>query len=245
MKKTSLHEIETLIRDLGVVKGDALMIHADLRVFGLIEGNAKELISLLLSMVGDSGTIVTPSFTFTFPENFDLKKTATTTGALSHLFSREKNIKRLPDGMTSYYMIGRNADRLIDNWAHSSYGDNSIPHQIYEMSGKVLQLGTDILSLIHFLEERVGVPYREIMRFSGKIIDGDKSLDSYTDFYARVKRVRKIIPDPIRSSFYKTLKNSIPIENKELRLFDAKKFMDYSTPILKENNTILVKYEGD
>lgn len=240
MKKTSLNEIETYVRDLGVTAGDILMVHADLRVFGLIEGNAKDLVSLLADIVGDDGMLVTPSFTFTFPESFDLEKSETTVGALSRLFSRYESVRRLPDGMTSYYMVGKNSESFIKNWGHTSYGESSIPDQVYKKSGKILQLGTDILSLIHYLEECVGVPYREVKRFSGKIIDGDKSYDSYTDFYARIKDVKKIIPDPIRASYYKTLNNSISVEGKELRLYGAKEFMDYAVPILENDKGILV-----
>lgn len=240
MKRTSLDDIGRYVGDLGVSKGDILMVHADLRIFGAIEGNAKDLVSLLLEIVGENGTLITPSFTFSFPENFDLEKSATTTGAISKLFSKHESVRRLPDGMTSYYMVGKDSDSLISNWKNSSYGDNSIPDQVYNKSGKILQLGTDILSLIHYLEERVGVPYREVKRFCGKIIDREKSYDSYTDFYARIKNVAKIIPDPIRASYYKNLNNSVEIEDKELRLFNAKDFMSYAVPILEKNNCILV-----
>ena len=246
MKRTSLLTIETYFRDLGVSEGDVLLIHADLMVFGVIEGNAKEFVPLLQDIVGECGTLVIPSFTFSFPNDFDIKKTPSTTGALSRLFAKEESVKRLPDGMTSYYMIGRDAERFINNWSrsHSSYGENSIPQQICQRFGKVLQLGTDILSLIHSLEENIGVPYREIKRFSGKIVDGNRIYDSYTDFYARIRDVKKVIPDPIRTSFYKGLDNSIQIEGKELRLFDAGAFMKHATPILKDNPTILIKPSG-
>jgi aminoglycoside 3-N-acetyltransferase len=241
MKKTSIRQLELYLNDLGLSQGDTIMLHADLRVFGIIEDNAKDLISLLLDIVGKEGTIITPSFTFSFPEDFDLKNSLTTTGAISRLFSNEAQVQRLPDGMTSYYLIGNNAKTYINNWSNSSYGAGSIPDQMIKDSGKILQFGTDILSYIHYLEEKVGVPYREIKRFYGQIVDNGKTYDSYTDFYARMSNVEKIIPDPIRKQYYKTLSNSISIEKKELRLFKASEFMAYAVPILKKENTILVK----
>ena len=37
MIKTSLQEVETYLRDLGLKTGDKVLIHADLRVFGRLE----------------------------------------------------------------------------------------------------------------------------------------------------------------------------------------------------------------
>tara|TARA_Y100001954_G_C15829355_1_gene614236 strand:- start:12951 stop:13682 length:732 start_codon:yes stop_codon:yes gene_type:complete len=240
MKKTSLTELHDLIGKSGVGSGDTVIVHADLRRFGLIENNARDLVAMLLSIVGDTGTIITPSFTFSFPDIFDLKNSVSTTGSLTRLFSSHPDVVRVPDGMTSYYLIGHNANRFISNWTNTSYGEGSIPDQICSASGKVLQLGTDVLSHIHYLEEKVGVPYRKILRFEGLIVDGKDKYPSYTDFYARVKKVEKIIPDPIRVSFYAKIDESMSTKS-IVRSFDVDHFLEFSIPKLLENPSILVQ----
>ena len=240
MKQTSLAELNDLIVESGVGTGDTVIVHADLRRFGYIENNARDLVAMLLRIVGDSGTIITPSFTFSFPDVFDIKNSVSTTGSLSRLFSSHPGVVRLPDGMTSYYLIGHNANRFISDWTNTSYGPGSIPDQICLASGKVLQLGTDVLSHIHYLEEKVGVPYRENLRFEGLILDGKDKYPSYTDFYARILKVEKIIPDPIRVSFYAKISESLSM-NSIVRSFDVDQFMEYSMPKLLENPSILVQ----
>jgi aminoglycoside N3'-acetyltransferase len=116
----------------------------------------------------------------------------------------------------------------------------SIPDQILNKNGKVLQIGTDILTYVHFLEQKVGVPYRFLKRFYGNIVDEDRTYRSYTDFYAREPGIEKLIPDPIRTKFYSLLKNSIAIENKQLRYFQTSEYLNYSLPLLKENKEILI-----
>lgn len=242
MLKTSLNTIQTIITDLGVSKNDHIMIHADLRCFGLIEGGGQELISMISNLVED-GVLVTPAFTFSFPEIFDINQSMPKVGALSNLFHREENKSRLADGMTSYYFLGKESEHYISSWGHTSYGINSIPDLMLKKSGKVLQLGTDVMSLIHYLEEVVKVPYREVKRFEGIIKNGNEMFKSYTDFYARILPVSKIIPDPIRKAFFKNLDNTIFFKNKPMKLFLIEEFMQFSKPLLQENKYILVNEE--
>jgi aminoglycoside 3-N-acetyltransferase len=220
------------------------MIHADLRIFHLIEDNGINFVNMLKEIVGNEGTLITPSFTFSFPDDFDLQKSMSNIGALTTLFSKDQSVQRVPDGMTSYYLTGKHAGVMIDKWQNSSYGKNSICDQLINNSGKILQIGTDILSMIHYVEEYVKVPYRKNKRFNGNIIDNGLSTKSHTYFYARIKDVKKKIPDPIRASFFSKLNNVVNVENKQVRLFSARRFLDFAAPRLAMNNQILVTQKG-
>lgn len=241
MKRTSNKQLEELFKSLGVSQGDEIMLHADLRMFGLIENMGRDLLSILRGIVGPTGCLITPSFTFSFPDTFNLITSTSTTGAIGTLFSREPGVKRVPDGMTSYYLLGGDAEKMINGWPNTSYGKGSIPDQLTLSSGKVLQIGTDVLSLVHYLEEIVGVPYREIMRFEGRIEDGKNSYDSHTYFYARKSPVKKLIPDPIRSAFYNKCDNVIEFNSRVCRFFSCKDYIDFGLPRLKQNRWALIE----
>ena len=73
MIKTNLKEVENILINLGLEAGDQVLVHADLRVFGRLEGNGAGLIALLEELVGPQGLVCTPSFTFSFPQNFERK----------------------------------------------------------------------------------------------------------------------------------------------------------------------------
>jgi aminoglycoside N3'-acetyltransferase len=241
MKRTSNKQLEELFKSLGVSQGDKIILHADLRMFGLIENLGEDFLSILRDIVGPTGCLITPSFTFSFPGTFNLITSVSTTGAIGKLFARESGVKRVPDGMTSYYLLGDSAEKMIKEWRNTSYGIGSIPDQLTQSSGKVLQLGTDILSLVHYLEEMISVPYREIMRFDGKIEDGENSYESHTYFYARKLPVKKAIPDPIRSAYYDKCSNAIEFNCRTCRLFSCKDYIDFGVPRLKEDKWILIE----
>jgi len=241
MKRTSNNQLEQIFDALGISSGDEIMLHADLRMFGLLENMGRDFLSLLRNKVGPTGCLITPSFTFSFPHKFNLMTSPSSTGAIGRLFSNEKGVKRVPDGMTSYFLLGGNAEEMIIRWRNTSYGDGSIPDQLTKNGGKVLQLGTDVLSLVHYLEEKVGVPYRENMRFDGMIEDGVESFNSHTFFYARKIPVKKIIPDPIRTEFYEQCDNVVEFHNKLCRLFSCKDYIDFGVPRLEKNKWILVE----
>jgi len=239
--KTNLKELERFLIDLGLGSGDNILIHADLRIFGRLEGNGADLISLLRELVGRQGLLCTPSFTFSFPQDFDIKHTKSNIGALTTLFGNFDSVCRVPDGMTSYYLVGDNSLEMIKNWDNTSYGPGSIIGQLLKINGKVLQLGTDILSPVHYVEELVGVPYRTVKRFEGCIIDENSNYHSYTDFYARTMDVKKIIPDPIRSDFYFSNSNKISYNKREIRLFSLEEFVNYASPRLTDDKLILIE----
>ena len=88
MIKTKNIDIQNLVVDLGICKGDYVMIHADMISLGVIENNAKDLINILLKIVGSNGLILTPSFTFSFSINkiFDVEKSITKVGTFSKIY---------------------------------------------------------------------------------------------------------------------------------------------------------------
>lgn len=241
IERTSNADLERIFVKLGIKCGDLVMLHADLRMFGLLEDTGRDFVAILKRCVGSDGCLITPSFTFSFPGVFDVRESQTTTGALSKLFRADCDVVRVPDGMTSYYIIGKLSNELIANWGHSSYGQNSIPDQLVKRQAKVLQLGTDILSLVHYLEEYVGVPYREVKRFCGLIKDGEHQFESYTDLYVRREPVKKLIPDPLRVGYFNEIAHSVIFKNRVCRYFDASDFVEYGRPILEANKRILIE----
>ena len=243
---TQMHETRkidyiNLLQQIGVKCGDNIMLHADLRMFGRVEGGFDTIIDEILTLVGPTGTIVTPSFTFTFPRVFDPLSSRSKIGGLTSLFARQANVVRVPDGMTSYYIIGQRSHELINNWDNTSYGDSSILGQMIKLNGSVIQFDTDILSLVHYIEQKVKVPYRELKRFQGDIIKNGVPVLSHTDFYARIRDVTKIIPDPIRSVFYDKKATQIEFNGRVVRSFKMTEFVDFGIEKLSKNNMLLVE----
>ena len=241
MHETKIIDYVKLLNQLEIKQDDNILLHADLRMFGRVKGGYNFIIDELLKFVGSQGTIATPSFTFSFPDKFDLINSRSKVGGLTSLFSKQKNVQRVPDGMTSYYLLGGRSREFIENWDNTSYGELSILGQMVKLNGSVLQFNTDILSLVHYVEQKVNVPYRELKRFEGEIITDGKSYFSHTDFYARVRDVKKIIPDPIRSEFYAQRARQIMFNGRTVRSFKMKDYVDFATSKLTKDKMLLVE----
>lgn len=241
MHETKIIDYVKLLNHLEIKRGDNIMLHADLRVFGRVKGGYNFIIDELLKLVGSKGTIATPSFTFSFPGKFDLSNSRSKIGGLTSLFSKQKNVQRVPDGMTSYYLLGGRSRDFIENWDNTSYGEFSILGQMVKLDGLVLQFDTDILSLVHYVEQKVNVPYRELKRFEGEVINDGKSYFSHTDFYARIRDVKKIIPDPIRSEFYAQKARPVMFNGRTVRSFRMKDYVDFATSKLTKDKMLLVE----
>ncbi len=54
-------DMKTALKDLGVRKGQAIMVHISLSSLGYVCGGAQSVIEALLESVGDEGTIMMPT----------------------------------------------------------------------------------------------------------------------------------------------------------------------------------------
>ena len=75
------------LRAIGIREGDSIIIHSSYKSMGGLEGGIKTLIDSILSVIGDSGTLIAPTLTFrdVSVENpvFDYLHTPSCVGAIS------------------------------------------------------------------------------------------------------------------------------------------------------------------
>lgn len=60
-KLVTPNDITTALKDIGVQKGQAVMVHTSLGSLGYVCGGAQSVIEALLESVGDEGTIMMPT----------------------------------------------------------------------------------------------------------------------------------------------------------------------------------------
>jgi aminoglycoside 3-N-acetyltransferase len=175
MRRTSVPELTDLLRALGVVAGDRVMLHTSLFSLGLIEDGAAGFERALKEVVGVEGTIIVPTFTFSFRrgEVFDLKRTP----ADRSLGMFPERIRTLPeafrssDPLFSKAAIGRDAEHLMQRTSVNCFGRNSVYHRLFEHNVVFVCIGitysTGLSAFMH-LEKLAEVPYRREMKFDGR-----------------------------------------------------------------------------
>ena len=143
-KQIFSHDFEKALQTIGIKKGDVLLIHSDLTVFGkLLLYNRNQLLETLVQVfktcVGDKGSLIMPTFSYSFCKNeiFDVEKTKSTTGVLSEYFRKQPSTQRTIQPIQSCAVWGYDQKSLllIDK---DTFGEKSIFETLFKLKGKIV-----------------------------------------------------------------------------------------------------------
>ena len=179
------------LKEARVRKGDCLFIHSDIRFFGkLVEFDNDILLTSIIDafkeVVGATGTLIMPTFTYDFSEGriFDVNNSKSTVGVLTEFFRKSPDVVRTTHPILSVAIWGANKDFFLDI-SKDSYGKNSIFGKLQKCNAKIVLMGTDRLTYLHYIEKSIGVPYRYLKEFEGTIIDGENEYNDKFTYYVR------------------------------------------------------------
>jgi aminopeptidase-like protein/aminoglycoside N3'-acetyltransferase len=173
------------LRRVGIERGDTLYVQVSLDALGRPAGCETEaetwpvLLSALRKAVGREGTILVPTYTFSFcrQEDFDLATTPTEGGPWSQSAGFLEFVRRQPgavrscDPIHSVAGLGPRADELLRDVPNTCFGPGSVHDRLLRLGGKVCTIGVGLeeATFRHFVEEAVGVPFRYKKLFTGRI----------------------------------------------------------------------------
>jgi len=186
-------DVTAALRGAGVLRGETAMVHSDLGGFGKLgdlrdrSSFALSFIDALLEVLGPEGNLVVPTFSHSFcrDEVFDPENTPSGLGTLSEIFRKLPEAKRSLDPLFSVAVIGP-AQRELASVGRSCFGAGSVFEKLHERNARLILLGdTFDLTFIHYAEEKLGVTYRYIKRFSGEIRVGDELRNVTVDYFVR------------------------------------------------------------
>ena len=172
-------DIKAALRDVGVKKGQSIMVHTSLSSLGYVCGGAQSVIEALMENVSDEGTIMMPTQSWKNldpatgvywqePKEwwpvirecipaYDKRITPTNTmGAVPEMFRQWPGTLRSDHPARSVAAWGRYAQYLTENHDLSDiFGDNSPIGRLYELDGYVLLVGVgyDKNTSLHLADE--------------------------------------------------------------------------------------------
>jgi aminoglycoside 3-N-acetyltransferase len=174
-------EIIISFKKLGLSPGDTVLIHSSFKSFQGEINSPKEIIDALLETVGNTGTVIFPTFNFdfsTYGKDFDIKNTPSQMGILSKFALNNYKSIRTMDPVYSFAVLGSKIDELGKIIYSNSYGCDSMFAKIREYDGKIMCIGVDNynewMTFFHHIEEMQKVSYRYLKEFSGNIIDKNR-----------------------------------------------------------------------
>lgn len=167
-------DLATVLSELGLDQGDGVMVHSSLHHIGKAEEGASTYLGALRLVVGDKGTIVVPSFTFAFArgERFDPASSAgESMGVFADHVRELPFARRSPHPLQSVAAIGPFADDICSRDTAGAFDPGSPFDRMLELDFKLLLLGASVdnVSMIHYSEQHVGVPYRFWKDFAGEV----------------------------------------------------------------------------
>ena len=170
------------VRELGARDGDVVMLHVNAAALGLDDaGDAAHasLLSAVRAAIGSEGTILVPTYTFSFcrQEDFDPATTPTQGGPWSPSADFLEYFRRLPDVVRSADPIhsiagqGPRAAGLLEGVAPTCFGEGSVFQRLVAADALIcmIGLGLEEATLRHHTEEMVGVPFRYRKLFTGRV----------------------------------------------------------------------------
>ncbi len=199
-------DIKAALKEVGVKKGQVVMVHTSLRSLGYVCGGAQSVIETLLEGVGEEGTIMMPTQSWknldpktgvywqepkewwsVIRENipaYDKRITPTNTmGTVAEMFRQWSGTLRSDHPARSVAAWGRYAQYLTENHDLSDiFGDSSPIGRLYELDGYVLLIGVgyDKNTSLHLADVRADYPGKHTVIESSAIqINGQRIWKSY------------------------------------------------------------------
>jgi aminoglycoside 3-N-acetyltransferase len=188
MNEVTTAQVQGVLCELGLGTGDGVLVHSALHFLGRPENGVRTYLEAVcrviniplpsLTISADSnlpaGTLVVPAFNFGFARGivFDPDKTpADGMGVFSEAVRQLPEARRTPHPLQSLVAIGGAAADLAGRDTPSAFDPGSAFERLLDLDFSILLLGADIqaVSLLHYSEQRLAVPYRYWKEFTGQI----------------------------------------------------------------------------
>ena len=183
------NSLQAALLDIGLRKNDNIFVHSNIGFYGRMNNVTtpndlcEKYIDTLKEVVGVNGTIILPTFTYSFcqGEVYNPATTKSTCGILSSYACATKEFIRSLDPNFSIAAWGKNAKLYTENPPHESFGVDSFWERWLNTGGKLVCMNFDCGStFIHYAEKYFSVPYRYNKAFNGVIeVDGNSPYKTY------------------------------------------------------------------
>jgi len=179
---------------LGARRGDVVFSHSNIAFFGLPRGQqsaagaVETILGGIFDAIGDEGTLVVPTFTYSFAKDqvFDREHSTSTCGTFAEAVRKRSGASRSSDPLFSVAAIGARASDFTADAPAECFGPDSVWARLIAADALIANLNLDAGStLVHHVEKRLGVPYRHDKTFSGTIVENGKQRSAQAIYFVR------------------------------------------------------------
>ncbi|MCB0390339.1 MAG: AAC(3) family N-acetyltransferase [Bdellovibrionales bacterium] len=190
-------DIEKSLLEIGLNEGQTCFLHCDTMLLALmgsdsVENKLKTLVESFQNILGENGTLIVPTFTYSFCEGKSYnpqtsKVNESQFGIFPNYILSRNDFVRTMDPIFSVAIWGKDKAYFQDLNLESSFGEGTIFHKLHLKNAKIVCLGCslDRVTFVHYVEQLNKVDYRYIKSFNGQIIIDGKPVDKNVDYYVR------------------------------------------------------------
>ena len=166
-----LEQIADDLQKLGVKAGDCLKVHCSYRSLNLQNAGPQDFVYTLLTLLGDEGTLVVPSHTYSYSGIYEMKPFNRETSPGLGMGIVSETLRLMPGSLRSgnpthsVTAYGKHARMLTENKEQATAaGVGSSYEDLYKLGAKVLLIGVgnNRNTLVHYIEVASGLPYNDI-----------------------------------------------------------------------------------
>jgi aminoglycoside 3-N-acetyltransferase len=187
--------IKKALKKIGIEKGDIILVHSNVTpALKLSNSNSWEnALSLLkkcfLNVLGPTGTLIVPTFNYDFCKGkpYSHEKSMSQIGMFTNYILLDNTSYRSFHPIFSFAAIGPDAKNICDNISKSSFGKESVFHKLHKLNAKIVffNVSFEFCTFIHYVEQSIGVDYRFLKYFKGKVKMNNIEWEDSFDFYVR------------------------------------------------------------
>ncbi|MGE0567352.1 MAG: AAC(3) family N-acetyltransferase [Bacteroidia bacterium] len=177
----SKDSIKKALNSAGIKEGDVLMVHSSLSSLGYVDGGAETVISVLMALIGDKGTLMMPSFpgigfNYDYLKSnpiFDINQTPSKMGAITEVFRKMNGVKRSFHPTDAVCAFGPQADYLTNDHFNqlTPYNEHSPFRKLELLNGKILLLGTKLEHVTNFHTPEDAIPDFKYPVYANEVLE--------------------------------------------------------------------------
>ncbi|MFP9059037.1 aminoglycoside N(3)-acetyltransferase [Natrialbaceae archaeon A-chndr2] len=194
-------------QDLGLARGDTILVHASLQELGWVCVDAQVVVDALMQTITPAGTIVMPTHSaqYSDPANWSnppvpeswietvreerppYRPETTPTrgmGAIAECFRTYPDVQRSAHPVYSFAAWGQDADSIVTDHAFDDgLGEDSPLSRVYELDGSVLLLGVNYEpnTSLHLAESRADIDLPSFETSAPVLENGERVVKEYLD----------------------------------------------------------------
>ena len=174
-------QIAEALQTLGVQTGHIVFVHSSLSSIGYVEGGADAVVDAFLDVLGSTGTLVVPAFTFShggkFNPVFDPIRDTSEMGRITEVARTRPGARRSRHLLHSVAALGPHAEDITAVHGPSAWAADGPFWKLYELDAHILMLGVPYLrcTFFHVIEQLVQVRYRRWREVEARVREPDGS----------------------------------------------------------------------